>query len=31
LPKTIKTNKLTIEFEPQDNDVPVSVFEIFIA
>lgn len=31
LPNAIKTNKLTIEFEPQGNDVPVSVFEIFIA
>ncbi len=30
LPNPIKTNKLTIEFEPQGNDVPVSVFEIFI-
>lgn len=31
LPNAIKTNKLTIEFELLGNDVPVSVFEIFIA
>jgi hypothetical protein len=31
LPESIKTNKLTIEFENSDNGVPVSVFEVFIA
>lgn len=31
LPTTLKTNKLTIEFENSDNGVPVSVFEVFIA
>ena len=31
LPKSIKTNKLTIEFEPSRSEIPVSVFEIFIA
>ncbi|WP_310378837.1 FAD-dependent oxidoreductase [Flavobacterium sp.] len=31
LPNTLKTNKLTIEFEPQGSNVPVSVFEVFIA
>jgi hypothetical protein len=31
LPNTVKTNKLTIEFENSDKDIPVSVFEVFIA
>jgi 2-polyprenyl-6-methoxyphenol hydroxylase-like FAD-dependent oxidoreductase len=31
LPESIKTKKLTIEFEPSSTVVPVSVFEIFIA
>ena len=31
LPETIKTNKLIIKFEPSSIEVPVSVFEIFIA
>ena len=31
LPESIKTNKLTIEFEPSSTEIPVSVFEIFIA
>lgn len=30
-PESIKTKSLTIEFEPQGNDLPVSVFEIFVA
>ena len=31
LPNTLKTNKLTIEFENSDKGIPVSVFEVFIA
>ncbi|WP_310560580.1 FAD-dependent oxidoreductase [Flavobacterium sp.] len=31
LPESIKTNTLTIEFEPSNSNIPVSVFEIFIA
>jgi hypothetical protein len=31
LPESIKTNSLTIEFEPSSVAIPVSVFEIFIA
>jgi hypothetical protein len=31
LPKSIKTKTLTIEFEPSNSEIPVSVFEIFIA
>jgi hypothetical protein len=31
LPESIKTNTLTIAFEAAENDIPVSVFEIFIA
>lgn len=30
LANAIKTNKLTIEFDNSDRDIPVSVFEIFI-
>ena len=31
LPESIKTNKLTIDFESLDSNIPVSLFEIFIA
>lgn len=31
LPQSIKTTALTVEFAPAENDIPVSVFEIFIA
>jgi hypothetical protein len=31
LSESIKTNKLTIDFEPLSKDIPVSVFEVFIA
>jgi hypothetical protein len=31
LPESIKTNQLVIEFESSNNDIPVSVFEIFIS
>jgi hypothetical protein len=31
LPENIKTKTLTIEFEPSNGEIPVSLFEIFIA
>jgi hypothetical protein len=31
LSESITTNKLTIEFEPSNGVIPVSLFEIFIA
>lgn len=31
LPESLKTKTLTIEFEPSNREIPVSVFEVFIA